>query len=47
LRLSIKTLIGTARAKQLYPICIKKIFDEGCLEYNDYDRNIIRISNHS
>ncbi|MDR0830029.1 MAG: site-specific integrase [Prevotellaceae bacterium] len=41
----IKSLSKTARAKAQYPICIKKIFDEGCNQYNDYDRNIIRITN--
>jgi len=41
----IDSLSGTARAKQMYPNAIKTMFDEGCLEYNDYDRNIIRISN--
>ena len=29
----------TARAKNMYPIIIKKLFDEGCLEYNDYGVN--------
>jgi len=41
----IDSLSGTARAKQMYPNAIKTMFDEGCMEYNDYDRNIIRISN--
>lgn len=41
----IESLSHTARAKQMYPVNIKKIFEEGCFEYNDYDRNIIRISN--
>ena len=45
LRRWIKNLSSTKRAKQMYPVCIKKIFDEGCLEYNDYDKNIIRIPN--
>jgi integrase len=44
LRAWIDTLSETKRAKNLYPVIIKKLFDEGCLEYNDYDRNIIKIS---
>ena len=28
----------------MYPVLIKKLFEEGCLEYNDYDRNIIKIA---
>ncbi|MDR0683479.1 MAG: site-specific integrase [Dysgonamonadaceae bacterium] len=34
----------TKRAKNMYPVLVKKLFDEGCMEYNDYDRNIIKIS---
>jgi integrase len=41
----IESLSSTARAKQMYPNAIKTMFEEGCLEYNDYDRNVIRISN--
>jgi len=41
----IDSLSTTARAKQMYPNAIKTMFEEGCLEYNDYDRNIIRIAN--
>ena len=39
----IDMLSDTRRAKNMYPICIQKIFEEGCLEYNDYDKNIIKI----
>lgn len=35
----------TGRAKRLYPVLLKKVFDEGCFEYNDYDNDIIRIKN--
>jgi len=45
LRKWIESLSNTSRAKNMYPIIIKKLFDEGCLEYNDYDRNIFNISN--
>jgi len=41
----IKSLQGTARAKQMYPMAVKAIFNAGCNEYNDYDRDIIRIKN--
>lgn len=41
----IGTLSSTARAKSAYPKAIKAIFEDGCLEYNDYDRNLIRIPN--
>lgn len=40
----IKSLKDTARAKETYPKCIKAMFDAGCLEYNDYNKNIIRIA---
>lgn len=39
----IKSLNHMARAKETYPKAIKTMFDAGCLEYNDYNRNIIRI----
>jgi hypothetical protein len=41
----IESLSGTARAKKLYPATVKKLFDDGCLEYNDYDRDIMKIKN--
>lgn len=39
----IKTLLSSARAKEMYPICVRQIFKAAILEYNDYDRGIIRI----
>ncbi|MDR2057117.1 MAG: phage integrase SAM-like domain-containing protein [Dysgonamonadaceae bacterium] len=45
LRAWIENLSDTKRAKNMYPATIKKLFDEGCMEYNDYDRNIFKISN--
>jgi integrase len=45
LRAWIDGLSDTKRAKNMYPVIIKKLFDDGCLEYNDYDRNIIKIPN--
>ncbi|MDR1544430.1 MAG: site-specific integrase [Prevotellaceae bacterium] len=41
----IETLQNTARAKQMYPKIARKLFKEGCFEYNDYDRDILRIKN--
>lgn len=39
----IKSLAETARAKEMYPVCIRQIFKEAINEYNDYDRDIIQI----
>jgi integrase len=41
----IESISGLKRAKNMYPILIKKMFDDGCTEYNDYDNNFIRIKN--
>lgn len=40
----IKSLSGTARAKEQYPVCMRQVFKQALLEYNDYDKGIIRIS---
>ena len=39
----IETLSGTARAKEMYPVCIRQIFRAAIDELNDYDSGIIRI----
>lgn len=39
----IKSLEITARAKEMYPICLRQIFKSAMLEYNDYDNGIIKI----
>lgn len=39
----INTLKDTARAKEMYPICIRQIFRAAINELNDYDTGIIRI----
>ena len=39
----IKSLSETARAKEMYSICIRQIFKQAVLDYNDYDRGIIII----
>lgn len=39
----INSLLGTNRAKEMYPICIRMIYNAALEEYNDYDKNIIRI----
>lgn len=40
----IKSLANTARAKEQYPVCVRQIFKQALLEYNDYDNGIIRIT---
>lgn len=39
----IRTLSNTARAKEQYPVCVRQIFKQALLDYNDYDTGIIRI----
>lgn len=39
----IASLSGTARAKEMYPVCIRQIFRAAIDEFNDYDNGIIRI----
>ena len=39
----INSLSGTNRAKEMYPICIRMIYNAALEEYNEYDNNIIRI----
>ena len=39
----IHSLSGTNRAKEMYPTCIRMIYNAALEEYNDYDKNIIRI----
>lgn len=39
----INSLLGTNRAKEMYPTCIRMIYNAALEEYNDYDKNIIRI----
>lgn len=41
----INSLSGTKTAKRAYPSAIKKIFTDGVIYYNDYDREIIQITN--
>lgn len=39
----IKELELTARAKEMYPVCMRQVFREAVREYNDYDNDIVRI----
>lgn len=39
----IDSMKKTKSAKSLYPIYVKKIFNEGIAKYNDYDNDIVRI----
>ena len=40
----IKSLSTTARAKEMYPVCVRQIFKQALLDYNDYDTGVIRIT---
>lgn len=40
----IASLSHTRRAKEMYPVCIRMIFNAAIKEYNDYDRGNIRIT---
>lgn len=40
----IKSLSGTSRAKEQYPVCVRQIFKQALLDYNDYETGIMRIS---
>ena len=40
----IQSLSITARAKEQYPVCVRQIFKQALLDYNDYDSGIIRIT---
>jgi len=42
----INSLSGTARAKELYPVCVRQIYKQALLEYNDYDQGIMKIANN-
>lgn len=42
----IKSLDKTARAKEMYPICIRQVFRAALLEYNDHDAGIVRIKSN-
>ena len=37
----INSLSSTARAKEQYPVCIRQIFKQALVDYNDYDNGII------
>ena len=40
----ISSLSNTARAKEQYPVCVRQIFKQALLDYNDYDAGVIRIT---
>ena len=40
----IDSLSNTARAKEQYPVCVRQIFKQALVDYNDYDSGIIRIT---
>lgn len=39
----IATLSGTARAKEMYPVCMRQVFRAAIDELNDYDNGIIQV----
>lgn len=42
----IESLSGTARAKEMYPVCIRQVFRKAMLDLNDEDRNVIRVKSN-
>lgn len=42
----IESLSDTARAKEMYPVCIRQVFRKAMLDLNDEDRDIIRIKSN-
>ena len=40
----IKSLANTSRAKEMYPVCVRQIFKQALVDYNDYDNNVLRIT---
>ncbi len=40
----IKSLSSTARAKEMYPVCMRQVFKQALIDYNDYDAGNIRIT---
>lgn len=40
----ISSLSNTARAKEQYPVCVRQIFKQALIEFNDYDTGLIRIT---
>ena len=40
----ISSLSNTARAKEQYPVCVRQIYKQALLDYNDYDGGVIRIT---
>ncbi len=40
----IKSLSNTSRAKEQYPVCMRQVFKQALLEFNDYDTGLIRIA---
>ena len=39
----IKSLEGTRRAKEMYPVCMRQVFRAAVDEMNDYDNGVVRI----
>lgn len=39
----IRSMEKTHRAKEMYPVCMRQVFKAAVREFNDYDRDVIRI----
>ncbi|WP_301390490.1 site-specific integrase, partial [uncultured Muribaculum sp.] len=39
----IRSLSTTSRAKEMYPVCLRQVFRAALLDYNDYDKGVMRI----
>lgn len=42
----IESLSKTARAKEMYPVCIRQVFRKAILDLNDEDRDIVRVKSN-
>ena len=42
----IQSLEQTHRAKEMYPVCIRQVFKAAVKEYNDYEKEVIRIKSN-
>ena len=40
----IKSLSLTSRAKEQYPVCVRQIFKQALIDFNDYDTGLMRIT---
>lgn len=43
INLWLQTLEKTARAKEMYPVCMRQVFRQALIDYNDYDKQTVVI----